>query len=222
VNASVKGNLGKDLIHLPPPWRTDADIRDGIVFLQQTIEERDRMGVPAVTDRSQLILGLLRYGDERQVAQARTLLDINRRQALLYYSPQDGVMQRIDQLDDRLLFREGKRERADANFARKIEAAREFMRTADAARLSSHDSWRANMLSQSLSYRALYAHEHCRKDQALAFLREAVDFDRRALGPGHDATRSAMSYLDHLSRQGRMMDTTGFLLPVAELDALNR
>jgi hypothetical protein len=79
------------------------------------------------------------------------------------------------------------------------------------------------VLSQSLVFRALHAHQRCDRAQALAFLRQAESFDRRVLGADNPITQEAANSLNSLLRNGPIIATAdAWLMPPDELERINR
>ncbi|KRB08740.1 hypothetical protein ASD86_05355 [Lysobacter sp. Root690] len=222
VTLAAQYNLGKDLIGLPDALRTPHDLAEGMELLQYVMNEMSRAGVPPVNVRTMVIVSLLMYGDPGQLPRARALLDENRREALRYYRPGDGEVTNLEYISDWLLYRQGQQEQADRNFARRIEDADAFMREANAD-LDSEGIKRSGLLSQSLVFRALYAHQRCDRAQALAFLRQAESFDLRVFGADNPITQAVTNSLDSLRRHRRMIATAdGWLMPPDELERINR
>jgi serine/threonine protein kinase/tetratricopeptide (TPR) repeat protein len=215
-------NLGKDLIGLPDALRTPRDVAEGMELLQYVMNETSRAGIPPVNVRTLVIVNLLVFGDASQLPRAQALLDENRRDAQRYYRPGDGEVTYLEYLSDWLLFRQGRHEQADRNFARRIEAADGFMRGAHAG-MDSEGIRRSGVLSQSLVFRALHAHQRCDRAQALAFLRQAESFDRRVLGADNPITQEAANSLNSLLRNGTIIATAdAWLMPPDELERINR
>ncbi|MBW8810469.1 MAG: hypothetical protein JF591_16990, partial [Lysobacter sp.] len=222
VTLAAQYNLGKDLIGLPDAIRTPHDLAEGMELLQYVMNEMSRAGVPPVNVRTMVIVSLLMYGDPAQLPRARALLDENRREALRYYRPGDGEVTNLEYISDWLLYRQGQQEQADRNFARRIEDADAFMREANAD-LDSEGIRRSGLLSQSLVFRALYAHQRCDRAQALAFMRQAESFDLRVFGADNPITQAVTNSLDSLRRHGRMIATAdAWLMPPNELERINR
>ncbi|MFQ6312250.1 serine/threonine protein kinase [Lysobacter capsici] len=214
--------LGKELMYLPEDARTAADFAEGVALVRQAVDGRSRSGIPSVLERNDLIGGLLAHGDARQLALVQTLVDNNRGDALRYYSPDDYQVKYLEYAADWLLYRQGHYAQADRNFARRIEASSEFMRTAHPGQ-SSFELLRSSLLSQSLLFRALYAYQQCDNAQTEFFLQQAVSFSRRALGAESPAAKSATANLEQLRRHGRMIDSAGSTgLPPEELERFNR
>jgi tetratricopeptide (TPR) repeat protein len=220
--SAAKSNLGKDLLALPGRLRTAQDVAEGTRLLREVVVEKHRRGAPAPVEQMHLINNALGFAEARQLADTQALLEQSRLETRRYFQPSDAVSRDLDHMADRLLYRQGQRARADRNFAARLQANREFMRTAVAGR-SGNEYRLSVILGQSLIYRALYAFEQCRKDEARAYLRQAVDFDRRALGIDDPATATAQSFLDNLFERGQMHDDTdGRMLYPDDLDRLNR
>ena len=214
--------LGKELVYMPDEARTAAGFAEGVALMRQAVNERSRSGIPSVLERNDLIVGLLAFGDARHLALAQSLVEDNRSEALRYYSPDDLQVKYLENAADWLLYRQGHYAQADRNFARRIEASGEFMRTAHAGQPNA-ERLRSYSLIQSMVFRALYAYQQCDNARAETLLQQANEFSRRALGADSSAAQSASANLEGLRKRGRIVDTSSSSrLPPEELERFNR
>ncbi|WP_157499942.1 serine/threonine-protein kinase [Lysobacter sp. Root983] len=220
---ALKGNLGAALISLSGVQRTPRDVAEGIELLRQTIEEKRRSGIAAPYERSLLVSTILADGDISRLAEAQRQVDESLREAERYYGgPHDLLLQDLSQLGDQLLYVRGEREQADRRFAQRIEDNRAFLDRKLLER-TSEDYLRAHFLNRALVFRALHAHETCRRIDAAAHLDRALRFDERVLDRDDPITLTVRGYRDSLRDQGLMLDTTNALwLSKSETEAVNR
>ncbi|UOF16821.1 serine/threonine protein kinase [Lysobacter capsici] len=172
---SAKGNLGKDLLQLPDAYRTAADIAEGIALLEKIIDDKRRIGVPAPGDRINLIQALLRYGGEAQLDQAARLIEESTADARLYYAKGDIPPAQAEFYRNVLRFRRDDQPQADRGFAElaQAELARTGAGAADQAKYDRNRRAHSIMAAQALVYRALYALQTCRREQARSLLDQA-------------------------------------------------
>jgi len=172
---SAKGNLGKDLLQLPDAYRTSADLTEGIAVLEKAIDDKRRIGVPAPGDRINLLQALLRFGDDAQLDQATRLVEESAADARLYYAKGDIQPAQAELYRNVLRFRRGDQPRADRGFEElaQTELAHVGAGAADQAKYDRNRRSHSIIAAQALVYRALYALQTCRREQARSLLGQA-------------------------------------------------
>ena len=208
----VRRSLASRLSDQPSNLTRPSDHLEAERLFRENIEIKRRAGLPAPMETLFLGHSLLIHGKRADLAQAAALFEQARRDAALYYRPDDRYPLTANQFWYQARYLMGHRAEADRGFARNIDTR--IGKPGLTSNLTVHDSF---------IYRALYAYENCRTSEAETLLKQAVESDTRAFGTDHFTLRDAQGYLLNLRKHGRMVNTTGGqLIPAYELDEANR
>ncbi|MGO1071674.1 serine/threonine protein kinase [Lysobacter sp. CA199] len=218
----ARRNYAMSLFRIPPEMRRPDDIPRALALLRQTLDEKRRAGIPAPLEEMFLGHYLGHFGRDEDLEQASALLTAARQDMRRYFKPTDLFPTLTELFWDRLLYRRGRFVEADRNFAARLQANADWLRSDRIDPESLHKNER-EAIHAALLYRAFYAYQTCDRPRAEAFLRQAIDFSTRAFSTDAGPADIAKNFLDDLQKRGRISGVdTGELLAPAELDTMNR
>lgn len=193
ITIRARNSLSIRLLNLSPRAQQPGDAAELLSLSTQNLKFKQEAGLPTARETYVLARALMLHGHRSDLPRAaallrRTQVDIDR-----YYGPDDLFSKLVTQTRTAANYLLGHRAEADADFARQLAAVQDS--SSDLAGAGEHESF---------IYRALYAYETCRDDDAAALLTQAADDDLRRQGPDGTAIRESRAYLAAL-RDGAML-----------------
>ncbi|KRD31804.1 hypothetical protein ASE35_12545 [Lysobacter sp. Root916] len=192
---TVRANtvLAMRLLSLSPRNQRPDDPAEIETLLSDNLRIKEKAGLPSSREAQLLARVLMLRGTPADLPRAQALLRHAQSDAARYYETDDAFTRLVSQMAISLDYLQGQRARADAAFARQVAA--DVADDSDVASAGIHES---------LMFRALYAYETCRDDDAAALLTRSAEDDLRRQGPEGPATRESRAYLTAL-RDGAML-----------------
>ncbi|MGO1073519.1 hypothetical protein [Lysobacter sp. CA199] len=193
-NLAAKLTFGMDSVWGSAPYR------EGVAILEELVQTASEADIPAPYEKTVLAAALALRAPERELPRAERLLRDAQSEVRRYLPARSPSRFNIDYTLAWTVYRSGRQAQADRLFADYVAALDNGASLPLAQRMLIHDV---------LLVRSWYAMATCRRNDALALLRQAEDNDRRYLPSALPHARTVRDTIAQIERHGTLGERFG-------------